>query len=232
MLVGAALAAALPALVLAAAGSGCGESTFDDAADAGGADADAGDAAHQVSVTLHPDAAPLPGETKCEVVVTHGIKIPGAKHVDPCTPVKYATNPPSGGDHWPIWAAFKAYTIPVPREMYVHDMEHGGVVLAYRCSGACPDVVAMLTDVEETTKADPACIQAGIKARVVLTPDPKLETPVAAAAWGSTYVATCLDPASLKQFVKDSYGKGTENICGGGLAIDELDGGALCADGG
>jgi hypothetical protein len=134
---------------------------------------------------LNPEAPPLPGEAKCEVVKRTGIPIATPLHVEVCTDVAYATNPPSSGEHWPVWAAFASYTAPVPREMYVHDMEHGAVVLAYRCADPCPDVVAALQKVFDEAAGDPLCLSAGAgpKARLVLTPDPELDTPIAAAAW-------------------------------------------------
>jgi hypothetical protein len=175
----------------------------------------------QITTTTHPSAPPLPGESACTVVEVTGIPEPDFNHIAPCTPLPYATNPPSGGDHWPIWAAFKKYTTVVPREMYVHDLEHGAIVLAYRCSGACPDVVSALGSVFDGM-ADPLClsIPGGPHARVVLTPDPELATPIAAAAWGATYTATCIDVPSLRAFANAHYAKGREQICVDGIDVE------------
>src|ERR1044071_1193959 len=71
-----------------------------------------GDAGGNTKV-LHPDAPPLPGESECTVTVTTEIAVPGAVHVETCSPVQYATNPPSGGDHWGFWAAYAKYTSAV-----------------------------------------------------------------------------------------------------------------------
>lgn len=163
--------------------------------------------------TTHPGAPPLPGETECSVVERTGIEVPSAQHVPTCTDVTYATNPPSGGDHWPVWAAFKRYDKPVPREMYVHDLEHGVVALLYRCAGSCPDVEQALQRVlDGATDSCP-------KPRVLMTPDPDLETPIAAAAWGATYTATCIDEASLAGFVKENIAKGPEDVCAEGADV-------------
>jgi Protein of unknown function (DUF3105) len=178
---------------------------------------------------LTPNAPPLPGQTECKVVMSTNIAQGPAMHVATCTPVKYETNPPSGGDHWGQWVAFKKYTQVVPREMYVHDLEHGAVVLAYRCDGECPEVVMALEKVFDDAKADPLCLTAGStpKARLVLTPDPLLDTPIAAAAWGATYTATCIDTDSLAQFVAANYGKGTEVTCFNGQDLD-VTGAPMC----
>lgn len=171
---------------------------------------------------LTPNAPPLPGQTECRVEITTNIPVPAAVHVATCTPVKYETNPPAGGNHWGVWAAFKKYTLTVPREMYVHDMEHGAVVLSYRCDTDCPEVVAALGKVFDEAAGDPLCVSAGSgpKARLVLTPDPNLQTPIAASAWGATYTATCLDTTSLAEFVSANYGKGPETTCYAGQDLD------------
>jgi hypothetical protein len=173
-----------------------------------------------VVTTTHPSAPPLPGETTCTVVETTSIPEPDFQHFPVCMPIAYATNPPSGGNHWPIWAAFKKYGSPVHREMLVHDLEHGAVVLSYRCDGACPDVVAALSSVFDGL-ADPLClsIPGGPAARAVLTPDPLLPTPIAAAAWGATYTATCIDVPSLRTFANAHYGGGRESFCADGVDV-------------
>lgn len=178
---------------------------------------------------LTPDAPPLPGQTECRVVVTTNIANSSAIHKTDCTPITYATNPPSGGNHWGKWVAFKKYTVQVPREMYVHNMEHGAVVLSYRCDDGCPDVVAALGQVFDEAAGDPLCVSLGgeAKARLVLTPDPKLDTPIAASAWGATYTATCLDPASLTEFVSANYGKGPEQLCNPGQDLEVI-GAPMC----
>jgi hypothetical protein len=173
------------------------------------------------TTTTHPTAPPLPGETDCTVVETTSIPEPDFNHIAICTPLTYATNPPSGGNHWPIWGAFKKYTEVLPREMYVHDLEHGAIVFTYNCPSGCPDVVTALGSVFDGM-ADPLClsIPGGPPARVVLTPDPDLPTPIAASAWGATYTATCIDVPSLRAFANANYGKGREVLCTDGVDVE------------
>jgi hypothetical protein len=183
--------------------------------------------------TLHPSAPPLAGEAACTVVEVTGIPIASAMHLPICTAIAYPTNPPSGGNHWPVWAAFKAYDVPVRREMYVHDLEHGAIVLAYNCKDACPEVVAALTAVIDGMAADSACAgPPGPSARMVLTPDPELATPIAAAAWGATYTATCIDLPSLQAFARDHYAQGPEDFCTDGVDITNAPPCAPAADAG
>jgi hypothetical protein len=172
-----------------------------------------------VTTTIHPNRPPLPGFTSCDVTTVENVPFEGHTHQPVCTVIDYTSNPPSSGDHWPVWAAFKEYASPVPREMYVHDLEHGAIVMLYECDPACPDVVSALEAARDAIGVDPLCTTtnpAGPPARVVLTPDPKLAVPLALAAWQATYVATCIDPPSLAAFAQKHYGHGTEQLCADG----------------
>ena len=120
----------------------------------------------------------------------------------------------------------------MPRESYVHDMEHGAVVLLYKCESSCPEIVKMLEEVRAEVAPDSLCLSSAGSppARIVLTPDPDLETPIAAGAWGATYTATCIDKASLAKFVADVYGKGTEATCFNGKDWDNPEAGLPTCD--
>lgn len=205
------------ALLLSFALSACGTDAETSGSTTG---ADAGtDAPAAEDQTLFPNAPPLPGETECKAVIDTNIPVGPAMHVPNCTDVTYSTNPPSGGNHWGIWANFKEYETAIPREVYVHDMEHGAVILAYRCASSCPEVVDLLRSVASKSNSDTLCLQypGGPERRIIITPDPELDTPIAAAAWGATYTATCIDEASLLSFVASHYAKGPENTCYPGI---------------
>lgn len=169
------------------------------------------------TVTRSPDAAPLAGESECKVVEVSGITVDSGKHLSLCTAIEPATNPPSGGEHWPVWALYAKYASPIPRELYVHNLEHGGVVITYRCKDPCPELVATLEGVFDEV-VDPYCVtMSPPTTRLVLTPDAKIPTPIAVSTWRATYTATCLDPPSLKDFIQRFIGHGSEMVCGGGV---------------
>jgi hypothetical protein len=144
-----------------------------------------------------------------------------ATHVPIGSTVQWDSNPPSSGPHYPIWAAYQAYSTPVPRGYYVHDLEHGAIVLLYNCGDAgCPDVVATLQAASDAIPDDPLCtsLAEGVRVRTVITPDPLLDVPVAAAAWGWVYKAQCADLATLRDFALQHYGQGPEMLCNNGQA--------------
>lgn len=209
------LAAVVPGSVFPLVGSGCGDGGPIVEEDAG---TDADPSGGGKVTVLTPEADPLPGQSKCEVTITTEIPVESAKHVEVCSGVGYGTNPPSGGDHWGVWAAYTSYDQPVPREMFVHNMEHGAVVLLHDCDGDCAGVLDTLAQAREALSGDAKCLQVpgGPTERVVITPDPELDVPLAAAAWGATYKATCLDLPSLIDFAKKAYDKGPESTCAQG----------------
>lgn len=188
----------------------CGDSATDGQGGGGGS----GDV-----TVLTPDAPPLAGQTECVVTITTNLPIEGQKHVDVCDTVDYATNPPSSGNHWGIWAQYRTFDSAVPREMLVHNLEHGAIVMAHDCEGDCTDVIAAFEQAAEDFGPDATCIagQNGAeRSRIVITPQSEIDAPIALSAWGATYVATCIDPPSIQAFIEDHYGNGPEDVCAEG----------------
>jgi hypothetical protein len=136
-------------------------------------------------------------------------------HEPICSPITWPTNPPSSGEHYPIWAAYKVYTSPVPRGFYVHDLEHGGIVMLYNCPGGCDAEVAALVAHLDARPADPVCTE--VRNRYTVTPDPLIPTRFAAAAWGYTLTSDCFDLAALDAFIDAHYSNGPELVCSDGF---------------
>lgn len=154
----------------------------------------------------------------CVVTIASPPLLP-ALHVAIGSDIQWDSNPPSSGPHYPIWAAYQTYDTPVPRGYYVHDLEHGAIVFVYNCGDAgCPDVVAGLQAASDSLPDDPLCTAAGegVRVRTVITPDPLVDVTVAAAAWGWTYKADCVDLPSLEAFAAAHYGQGPEVFCTNG----------------
>ncbi len=141
----------------------------------------------------------------------------GSTHYPPGTALTYCTKPPSSGDHYSEWAAYRVYDKPVPYGYLVHSLEHGAVVVLYQCaSGSCPTVQSQIVAVVDARPIDPLCTDP-VKRRVIVAPDPTLDVAVGASAWGWTYRASCLHAASLGKFIDDHYAKAAENFCGDGV---------------
>lgn len=144
-------------------------------------------------------------------------------HVPEGSAISYCSNPPSSGPHYPVWAAYKEYTTPIDSPALapylVHSLEHGGVAILYKCDPqGCADVVDALRKVRDAVTTDPGCT-ADVRVRVILAPSTTITTKVAAAAWGATYQAPCVDATSLGAFIKDHYAKGPEDLCAQGKSL-------------
>ena len=165
-----------------------------------------------------PDAAavaPMQGGS-CNAVVTHETPLQAASHVPQGTVIDFSSNPPTSGAHYPTAADWALeYPITVMRGNYLHNEEHGGVVLLYSCPSGCQDIADSLTAIGQALPQDPACAgetngEGPVNARWLVTPDPLLPdgVQVAAAAWGWDYKADCLDPDTLGMFISARYANG------------------------
>jgi hypothetical protein len=108
----------------------------------------------------------------------------GRNHVVRPARVSYKHQPPSSGDHYnepPLaprpWGAIQQEVQP---EEFVHNLEHGGVVLAYRCSGADCDVA--FTAAQNLFNSLPKDSQFS-EVKFVSTPYPSMTSRAALLAW-------------------------------------------------
>ena len=154
--------------------------------------------------------------------------IEGHQHVAVCSPVTYGSNPPSSGNHYPIWAAYKTYGAPIPRGFAVHDLEHGAIVVTYNCADGCAADVAAIAAWADALPDDHACVATPIKRRLVIAPDPLLDVKFAAAAWGATLRAPCFDAAAFTDFYRSHIGQGPEIVCGDGVDLVAMPPAAGC----
>ena len=168
--------------------------------------------------TTHPDAAPIAPHTECTVYTA---REPGASfgHFVNCTALEFPSYPPTGGDHYGTWAAYQSYDAAVPWGFLLHSMEHGAVVVAYRCDGDCTSLRDGLQALIDERPVDPICAAHASDRRIILVPDPELEWPIAIVAWERLYLATCLDAPSIRTFIEDAYGRGREDLCHDGADL-------------
>jgi hypothetical protein len=146
-------------------------------------------------------------------------RVPGesAVHVQVGTSINWSTNPPATGQHYPLWARWDQHYAALERGYWVHNAEHGGIILLYRCPDGCPDVVASLIDVARAFPSDGSC-RAPVRNRLIVAADPLLPegVQVAAVGWNATYTASCFDPY-VEAFALDHYNDGPEDLCGDGV---------------
>lgn len=114
-------------------------------------------------------------------------------------PIEYNTTLPTYQNHRPLWPTFGEYQF-VPRQRWLHNVEHGAVVLLYH---PCAEPIL----VHRLRKIVTGCIR-----KHVITPYTLLteDRPLALVAWGCSLEMATVDTESVKQWIKDHGLKGPE----------------------
>jgi hypothetical protein len=115
-------------------------------------------------------------------------------------PIDYPDPPPTGGMHDQCWASWGVHDEPLAAERWVHNLEHGGVVLLYDCSDGCDAEVARM---QAFVTSHP---------RTLLTAYAQLPKRFAMVAWDYRIVSDCLDDDVLATFYAEHYDRGPESI--------------------
>jgi len=117
----------------------------------------------------------------------------GNRHIqrstDPHEP--YNSDPPTSGAHLPYVAPWGVHTRPIERELQVHNLEDGGVLVQYNCE--CPELVDKLQAIVK--KYDKF---------VVLAPYPTMKSRIALTAWTRIDTFDELDEGRVRRFI-DRY---------------------------
>ena len=124
-----------------------------------------------------------------------GVEMPdqGNLHVqtesEPHAP--YNSDPPTSGPHLPYLAPWGVHTSPIAKELQVHNLEDGGVMVQYACPTACPDLVDKLR-----------AIVSQHRDHVILAPYPGMKTRIALTAWTRIDAFEEVDQARIQRFIK------------------------------
>jgi len=117
------------------------------------------------------------------------IKMPDEPHVP------YNSEPPTSGPHLPYIAPWGIHTEPIIKELQVHNLEDGGVMVQYNCPSGCADLVAQLRAVVQ-----------GFPDHVVLAPYPGMRTRIALTAWTRIDAFDEFDASRISRFIKTYRG--------------------------
>jgi hypothetical protein len=128
-----------------------------------------------------------------------GVKLPdlGNAHIQLATEphVPYNSDPPTSGPHMPYIAPWGIHTEPIVKELQVHNLEDGGVMVQYHCATPCPDLVAKLTEIVRRYET-----------QVILAPYPGMRTRIALSAWTRLDAFDDFDEARVVRFIRTYRG--------------------------
>jgi hypothetical protein len=139
----------------------------------------------------------------CEAPVGTPLCSEGQDHVPQDTDIDWDHDPPHSGPHYPTWEAWTEHAEPVPRGNWVHNLEHGGIVLLYRCDDGCAPELDVLREV----------MAARPELRILLTADSELpEERFAALSWTWVYRFDIPEPDALLCFADQHEGHAPEDV--------------------
>jgi hypothetical protein len=153
------------------------------------------------------------GDPAC--ICGEGIDAPpneGQNHVPDQFLQTYKANPPATGPHWPFWDTtwgnyLSDQPTPLDRERWLHNLEHGGIVLLYNCPQGCPADTAQLVAIKNGRRPD----KFGA-VRVIVNPDKLMPKKFAAVAWGYRWQGDTIDAATINCFIDARYDKAPESV--------------------
>jgi Protein of unknown function (DUF3105) len=132
----------------------------------------------------------------CEETLT----VTSALHVT--GPIAYDDHPPVGGPHHSCWGSWGVHDETLEPERWVHNLEHGGIVLLDNCATGCPDELMQL---QAFVNSHP---------RTLLTAYTDMPTRFAAVSWGHRLLSDCLDLDAFEHFYAAHFNRGLEAIDG------------------
>jgi Protein of unknown function (DUF3105) len=122
-----------------------------------------------------------------------GVKMPdqGNRHVAAVdVPHEaYNSDPPTSGPHLPRIAPWGVHTRPIPRELQVHNLEDGGVLVQYSCD--CPELIEPLRRIVNRYPT-----------QVILAPYSTMKPRIALTAWTRIDTMDALDEGRIVRFIE------------------------------
>ncbi len=110
-------------------------------------------------------------------------------------PHSYSTNPPTSGPHLADTAPWGVSATVITKELQVHNLEDGGVIINYR------------PDLDKATVDRLAELARSYDTAVLMSPYPDLSHPIVVTAWNRVDRLEALDEARIRRFVDEYRGK-------------------------
>lgn len=136
------------------------------------------------------------------------IEILDRNHVPESEKPAYNSNPPTSGSHYEKTEEWGISDKPLTMERLVHNLEHGGIVIYYKCDAkadkSCEEFIANLKEITQSLmKKD---------RKVVLTPNDKIDAKIVVTAWGWLDKMEVFDEDRIRGFFSDHINRGPERV--------------------
>ena len=129
----------------------------------------------------------------------------------------YNSDPPTSGAHLKYVARWDVHSQPIPKELQVHNLEDGGVIIQYNCPEACPELVAKLEaifkryrqmsndEVPEHVRQKNPYLRSKYH-HLVLAPYPGMDATIALTAWQRIDKFDAYDEQRIIRFIEEYVG--------------------------
>jgi hypothetical protein len=174
-----------------------------------------------VALNQHDNAQNASRLTYQPVSGTIGTPVPdeGRNHVDVSTQPTYQHYPPASGPHYnaqgvaPVaWGTVAPQNQPLLEGQYIHNLEHGGIVILYNCPSGdgCTTLVNQLSNyVKNLCPLDPQFNEP----KMIMTPYSKgMEKKIALVAWDYIEFLDSYNQNAITQFYDNHVDKAPEQI--------------------
>ena len=134
------------------------------------------------------------------------IQSPGSPHIP------YNSDPPTSGPHVNFIMRWGIHKAPVTREIQVHNLEDGGVIIQYRCDN-CQELVSKLEAIVQKYQRSAAIERSQTGSQhpsryehLILAPYPGMDATIALTAWGKIDKFDQFDEERITQFIEAYIG--------------------------
>lgn len=130
-------------------------------------------------------------------------------HVPEGQPIYYQHNPPVGGPHYPVpYPTYGVIEDAVAPGYWNHNLEHGAVVLLYRCDRPCPELVGHLRALYVTLPPNQNSPTGGPRLLAVQYAD--LPSPLAMVSWAEAVLLDRFDASLIRSYYHKHVDRGPE----------------------
>ena len=149
-----------------------------------------------------------PESAAAQQSVSERYQVPGegAAHVNLGTDIAFDHYPPSSGPHYGTPSRYGVFDETVPEGAWLHNLEHGAVVLLYKCGDDCESAVNQMRDLYRSL---PDGVFGEVK--FIAAPYDRAPTDFTLLAWGWQEDLTEFDAGRVERFYRDLVDKGPEN---------------------
>ena len=133
------------------------------------------------------------------------------QHVPDGSPINYPSSPPTSGPHYPAPASWGVSDSPLAEGRFVHNLEHGGIAILYKCPAdpaACTALKQQLQDVYKLLPAD----RQFHEVKAVVSPYERMNHQIDLLAWGWIDELDQFDGDEITRFYQAHVDQGPESV--------------------